>query len=552
LNHPTSPRGALALLALLALTPPLAGSCASRPGTTPADPAETATSTAPPDPELAPLAGGEGLPVPGEEPPLDLAILSASGAPAASSAPAAPPDNRPRIGSIRWYTYIWEKPERPPGTLAMGGIRIGTSVPLRSPDPITGPGCDGRWYAIEPRGYVCTDETTTLNLKDPYFVALASLAPGPGAYPYRYAFSVGTPMYSRIPTPEEQEATERTGYIPKNTFISGGKWAETHEWLVDREGKIEATDELPPFVDGNKPIPGSPWNPVNPKVRVMPHGTGFSYARAFKHSGRVWLLTPDLFFIPADRVFPYKPVTFEGVKLGGEVNLPLAWVRSAGEPRRRRLPDGSFVETEERWGNKAYVPLTGQVEKIGRVTLRQTREAPDLWLADGPGVSVVEQVDSPHFTIGEDEKWIDAHLIPGTMTAYLGKKPLWTTLWSGGKGGAPVPGKNPAFYATTELGLFRFQWKDKVATMSPDKGAPTVQWFADVPHIQYIHAPLALHVAYWHDRFGHLVSAECLNVSPRDAEWLFDFTDPPLPPGWAAVRPGGSSGPSTRIHIKAY
>jgi hypothetical protein len=544
---PRFARSRLVLLALLAVLPPLAVSCASRPGASAADPAEAQASAAaasPPGPEPASAAF--------EEAPESFlpGLPAASAAASASAAPA--PDRRPRIGSVKWYTYIWEKPERPKGTLAMGGIRIGTSVPLRSTAPITGPGCNGKWYAIEPRGYVCTDETTTLDLEDPYFRALAALAPGPGPYPYRYAFSVGAPMYSRIPTPEEQEATERTGYIPKNTFISGGKWAETHEWLVDREGKIEGTDAVPAFVDGNRPLVGSPWNPVNPKVRVMPHGTGFSYARAFTHSGRVWLLTPDLFFIPADRVFPYKPVNFEGTPLGGEVNLPLAWVRSEGEPKRRRQADGAFVETGERWTNKSFVMLTGQSEKVGAKTLRQTREDPAIWLADGPGVSVVEQVDSPHYTIGEDEKWIDAHLIPGTMTAYRGKKPLWTTLWSGGKGGAPVPGKNPAFYATTELGLFRFQWKDKAATMSPDKGAPTVQWFADVPHIQYIHAPLALHVAYWHDRFGHLVSAECLNVSPRDAEWLFDFTDPPLPPGWAAVRPGGSSGPSTRIHIKAY
>ena len=85
--------------------------------------------------------------------------------------------------------------------------------------------------------------------------------------------------------------------------------------------------------------------------------------------------------------------------------------------------------------------------------------------------------------------------------------------------------------------------------MSPDKGSPTVFWFPAVPHIQYVHAPLALHVAFWHDNFGNLMSAECLNVSGADGKWLFDFTLPKLPPGWNSIRPHKLSGPSTKIHI---
>jgi hypothetical protein len=129
---------------------------------------------------------------------------------------------------------------------------------------------------------------------------------------------------------------------------------------------------------------------------------------------------------------------------------------------------------------------------------------------------------------------------------------VWTTLWSAGKGGVPVKGNDPKRYATTETGTFSFQWKDRVATMSPDKGAPTVFFFTDVPHIQYVHAPLALHVTYWHEDFGHLRSAECLNVSPIDGEWLFHWTLPELPAGWNSVRPSKLMGPSTKIVIRAH
>ena len=74
-----------------------------------------------------------------------------------------------------------------------------------------------------------------------------------------------------------------------------------------------------------------------------------------------------------------------------------------------------------------------------------------------------------------------------------------------------------------------------VNTMSNEKGVPKVLWFTDVPNQQYLHAPLAMHVAYWHEDFGKRKSAECLNVSPLDGAWLFGWTLPQLPTDWNAI-----------------
>lgn len=59
-----------------------------------------------------------------------------------------------------------------------------------------------------------------------------------------------------------------------------------------------------------------------------------------------------------------------------------------------------------------------------------------------------------------------------------------------------------------------------------------------------------MHVAYWHEDFGTPRSAECLNVSALDGEWLFDFTLPALPEGWGSVRPSKLMGPATKIVIR--
>ena len=473
----------------------------------------------------------------------------------AAAAPPAPPppDARPRLGSKRWYTWIWEKPTRGKDRTPIGGVRIGTSVPLKSRDPVPGEACGtGAWYAIDPFGFICTDDTTTLDPDDPWYRALASLAPGPGAYPYHYAFSTGAPMYGRVPTEAEQAECELTGFGPRSTFASLGKWSEGHEVLVDKDAShpIAPTGEVPAIFADHRTPAGSPWNLANPKVRVIPAGSGFAWARAFRAAGRTWLLTPDLFLIPADRAFPYRETPFRGVKLGEGIDLPLAFVRSEGEPRLARTEAGGFEPTGASFPAKAAVPIEAEEARVGKRRFVRTKEDPAAWIEVTPGVSTVARAAKLHPSIGQGDRWIEARLISGTMVAYEGARPVWATLWSGGLGGVPVKGHDPKRYATTELGVFELQWKERIATMSPDKGAPTVFWFADVPHIQYVKAPLALHVAYWHDRYGHLMSAECLNVSPEDGAWLFDFTLPHLPVGWNAVRGSKTTGPATRIHVK--
>ena len=59
---------------------------------------------------------------------------------------------------------------------------------------------------------------------------------------------------------------------------------------------------------------------------------------------------------------------------------------------------------------------------------------------------------------------------------------------------------------------------------------------SDVPWVQNLTGPYALHTAYWHDNWGNLMSAGCVNVSPDDGKWLYEFTEPKVPDGWHGVR----------------
>jgi hypothetical protein len=88
--------------------------------------------------------------------------------------------------------------------------------------------------------------------------------------------------------------------------------------------------------------------------------------------------------------------------------------------------------------------------------------------------------------------------------------------------------------------------------MSPQKDKPETErtfWIAEVPHAQYFRIPFALHTAYWHDDFGTPMSGGCVNLSPEDGRWVFEWTSPALPEGWEGVWAGGENGSGTTVVV---
>jgi hypothetical protein len=500
----------------------------------------------------------------------DSEVVSASDAPELAKSPAADlskdpapaKDSRPRIAALGPHTWIWKKPERK--GLAIGKMRIGTSIALRQAAPVDGTGCSGKWYAIEPYGYVCDDPAATLDLDDPYFKALQFSAPADGTWPYRYAHSNGSPMYSRVPTEEEWKKAERD-YGPAGVWKTLGDWAKGHEELVTHE-PIRATDPVPYFLEGGKrTAPGGNYNTQVLVWRRIPAGSMLAYSRAFEANGRVWLLTPDTMIVPADRVSQLRRSTFRGIHFDEtDLRLPFAWNR-AKKPIAlyQRDASGAFVKTERTLAPKTPVEIHDRkIEQSGWVYFELRRE---------PGVFVGKTADPAKqldveltisraatelpSTVKPDEKWIDVRILSGTLTAYEGLRPVMSTLFSPGKGGPPRPDfkfpEDHTNYATTSVGRFPIEWKERVATMSSEKGEPKVLWFTDVPNQQYLKAPLAMHVSYWHEDFGKRKSAECVNVSPIDGEWLFGWTLPRLPEGWNAMGPHSGAELPTPIHVSA-
>jgi len=141
-------------------------------------------------------------------------------------------------------------------------------------------------------------------------------------------------------------------------------------------------------------------------------------------------------------------------------------------------------------------------------------------------------------------RWIDISLFSQTLILYEGTTPLYLTLISSGKDGLGEPGKT----LSTPPGTFRIYQKHVTTTMDSDVAESEYE-LRDVPWVMYFHNGYALHGAYWHDDFGRPRSHGCVNLSPVDARYIFDWVTPDVPADWHGASAGDAMGPGTLIHI---
>lgn len=456
----------------------------------------------------------------------------------------------PKLASRRYITWIYNRPSRK--GLPIGYVRIGTWIELASDEPVKGEGCRQGFRQAKPYGYVCPDDSSTLDANDPLLKAMETVLPqSDKVLPYRYALSSGAPMYGHIPTEEEQTKAEgpkdKRGRREKL-----GKWASGHEELAEDKA-IEPTDAVPAILADGKFTPTHHGADARVVRKWIPNGSMLAYSHAFTAGGRTWLLSADLTIIPADRVRPFRPSTFHGFAVDDAHPLPAAWTRHDARPRYKREGEAMVAEGELVPPRTflALAPPGGDTEiTVDGKKYLALREAGFFVRADD--VAVVKVKDNLPVSVGASDKWLEVHIRAGTLTAYEGAKPVYTTLVSPGAGGlAPAKATNEELVklSTTPLGTYRIAWKDRAAPMSPEKGEPVKFWIADVPYTQYFRAPFALHVAYWHEDFGMPKSAGCVNVSPEDGRFLFGFTEPNVPGRWGGVGPGKDPGQGTVIVV---
>ena len=114
---------------------------------------------------------------------------------------------------------------------------------------------------------------------------------------------------------------------------------------------------------------------------------------------------------------------------------------------------------------------------------------------------------SPAEIIASGDRWIDVDLSEQRTSAFEGDQLIRSFLVSTGTWQYP-----------TVTGQYRVYVKYQTADMSGPG-----YYLPDVPYVMYFYKGYGLHGTYWHNNFGTPMSHGCVNLSPEDASWLFNF-----------------------------
>ena len=213
-------------------------------------------------------------------------------------------------------------------------------------------------------------------------------------------------------------------------------------------------------------------------------------------------------FVHQDDIREVEISEFTGLEISAQPERPFGWFVAAGYPSR--TPGGTPDET---------------LPRLFRYTFFQVFEAVNaddgwIWYNIGGGlwipqtlVSLVDVSPRPE-GVGPDEFWVEVDLYEQTAAAYEGDRMVYATLVSSGLNRWP-----------TNEGLFQVWDRWEKTKMSGAEGKVDYYFIEDVPHTMFFDYDIALHGAFWHDRFGYKHSHGCVNMPPRSSEWVYYWSE---------------------------
>ncbi len=325
----------------------------------------------------------------------------------------------------------------------------------------------------------------------------------------------------------------------------------------------------------------------NEPERNLERGDSVAIEKTIKHDGQSYYQTVEGKVLPIHGTYQMEATSsWHGILIDDKVPLPFGWILS-GEikaqaepgqgpsilklPRRTRVDileettikytrylkvrvsavqSSAFpVATAPPLGSPAAVSAQTQVAPIGSAApvaaapaapggpaaaqspgasatapaAPAVSENPPVWVNAGLVNEV--RLQARPADAGQVSRWFDADLGEQVLVAYDGDKPVFATLVSSGRNNATPLGNYPVWARVSAITMKSQPYDDK-------------PYFVNmVPWSTFFQAHNAIHGAYWHDRFGSVKSHGCINVSPLDARFVFEWLDPKVPFGWTSLRP---------------
>lgn len=233
-----------------------------------------------------------------------------------------------------------------------------------------------------------------------------------------------------------------------------------------------------------------------------------SWIECFEEQGKaVYMVAPGVYLRGGDSCGEIGLPDFRGLAFSRTPERPFGWIVSTAEPTRS--PGYNAPKT----GRTRYRPELVQIyESQESEGATWYRIGPDEWVPDNLLAIVTPNTERPE-GIPED-RWIDINLYEQTLTVYDQGELVFATMASTG-----LPGW------WTQPGVFQVETRLEVTDMSGAFAADRSDYYLleDVPWVLYYDGARAMHGAYWHNGYGLPRSHGCVNLSPADARWLFNF-----------------------------
>lgn len=224
--------------------------------------------------------------------------------------------------------------------------------------------------------------------------------------------------------------------------------------------------------------------------------------------GRLWYKINFGEWVRGEDITLANPTQFTGFEVRHQPTRPFGWmlVDYAYSDAPGEQPSPSAIKLPR------YTPFEVFAAEVDREGW--------IWYNIGHGrwmrqtyVSVIDVSPRPE-EIGPDEYWVEIDLYEQNFAAYEGDRMVYAGLVSSGLNRWP-----------TYEGLFQVWERHLMTDMSGAEGRVDYYVVEDVPHTMYFDFDIALHGAYWHDRFGYKHSHGCVNMPPRDAEWIYFWSE---------------------------
>jgi hypothetical protein len=372
-------------------------------------------------------------------------------------------------------------------------------------------GCSKPWVEIKPRGWICSDYVRT-SARPPFGREVPHLDRGelvPGVYG---KVTLPTAMTYVFEKPDKKDRKDRRRERPRGPVTS------TRE---------VAGPPAPKLIEA-RPLVGS----VN--VRQFEEIT--------VENKQYWKISQkDPEYVLRTAILQHRPSLYGGTRLsddtGWSVPIAFVWPRVVGWGQASTMYNATGVGGVARQvPMRTPIPLLEtHADKAGKPI--SYRIGPTEWIW-APDVRIFTPAPPPAL-LAFGERWIDVDLDSQILVAYEGTLPVYATMVSSGAKDTP-----------TVTGLYRMWLKESEADMKGLNGEDPYS-VATVPWTQFFSPEneLALHTAYWHDQFGVRRSHGCVNLAPRDARWLYFWSDPQVPPGWTMAA-GVVEAPGSVVRIR--